>query len=217
MILRDSEAFLAGAQVLEYVGQTISRKIKIGLRSYENEIWLLAKETGIDETEFRRVFGVIVTARNDAVHDGAWARHLSTRVVDLLLILEEGVTMKMNRVEDLMVRDPIRAEGWHLMNHLRKKMLESSFSHLPFVDDQANWFLVSDVNLMLFMRANPKSHLSLSEAVQNGSLALVPAQTCHGEELIVDILTKTKQGPLLVIDDAKPTRLVGILTAFDLL
>jgi hypothetical protein len=48
-----------------------------------------------DEESNRRLFNVVREARNKAVHDGAYARHLNGRLVDLLLLLEEAIMTNM--------------------------------------------------------------------------------------------------------------------------
>lgn len=55
-------------------------------------------------------------ARNDAVDTDAFASHLSTRLIDLILILEEAILSQMLKVEDLMVRNPVVAEPWQLLD-----------------------------------------------------------------------------------------------------
>jgi len=218
LILRDSEAYIEATQTLEHVGQVISGKIGKGLGAYRDSLWEPVKLTRLERHDYVRLFNVVKDARNDAVHNGAWARHISTRLIDLILLIEEGLTMSLTRVKDLMVRDPVSAEWWELLYSLRRKILETSFSHLPVLGNNSTWLLVSETNLMLFLRSDPieRRAMTLKEAVANG-LDLILAPTCHEEDLANEVLTKTKEGPLLVTDVNKPERLLGILTAFDLL
>src|SRR5205085_6871383 len=124
LILRDSESFGEASTVLEHIGQVVGCKIGIGLKDYEAPIIALAKEADpVEEDAVRRLFNVVREARNKSIHDGAYARHLNSRLVDLLLILEEATMTTMDRVEDLMVRNPVSAEPWHLVSHVRKMML----------------------------------------------------------------------------------------------
>lgn len=93
LILRDAESFYEAATGLERVGQVLSGRIRNGLAGYEEDLLELATTTGRHEpAETARLFNVVREARNMAVHEGAWARHLSTRLVDLLMILEEAIS-----------------------------------------------------------------------------------------------------------------------------
>ena len=44
-------------------------------------------------------------ARNDVVHGGAYVRHLTDRLVELINILEDAAMAKLLNVNDIMVRD----------------------------------------------------------------------------------------------------------------
>src|SRR5436190_8510800 len=109
LVLQDSESFREASTVLEHIGQVVGGKIGSGLKDYQAAIVSLANHAGEpkEQEEIKRSFNVVREARNKAVHDGAYARHLNSRLIDLLLLLEEGIVMNMDRVEDLMVRTPV--------------------------------------------------------------------------------------------------------------
>lgn len=116
LVLRDGESFREASTVLEHIGQIVGGKIGNGLKDHEEAIVNLRKRAGQDDEEsMRRLFNVVREARNMAVHEGAYARYLNGRLVDLMLLLEEAI-MTMERVEYLMVRTPVAAEPWHLIS-----------------------------------------------------------------------------------------------------
>jgi hypothetical protein len=130
LVPRDAEAFHEAAMVLEHVGQVLCGEIRTGLGKYKREIVGLALQTNRHTPqEVGILFEVVRAARNDAVHVGAFARHLSTRLIDLILILEEAIMSQTRKVEDLMVRNPVVAEPWQLVAHVRSTILANSFSH----------------------------------------------------------------------------------------
>src|ERR1019366_6386252 len=154
LVLRDSESFDAACRFLEYAGQVAKRAVGNGLGSYEEAIIWLALDPDLEGSDqatqrdgIRRLFTVIREARNNAIHDGAWARHLSSRLIELLLAMEETLVKPLPTVGDLMVRDPVTVEGWQLLHHARRMMLENAFSYLPTCNDQREWALISDHDL----------------------------------------------------------------------
>ena len=69
---------------------------------------------------------------NDALHQGAFARHLTIHAIDLALILEDALrSFEEPRVSDYMVRNPLFAELWQPIGFIRQQMLANSFSFLP--------------------------------------------------------------------------------------
>ena len=221
LVLSDAESFDEASRVLEYAGQLIDGKVKFGLGHYEDAVVALALESGRHEDgHVRRLFAVIREARNKAVHEGAWARHLASRLVDLLLIIEEELVRRLHHVEDLMVRSPLVAEQWHLLCHVRKMMLESSFSYLPTYTEQGKWVLISDFELMHFLSARvtekDADSTSVSEAIDSGELKAIEPEVCVQGALVHDVFERIDNCPMLVFD-SDGGHLVGILTAFDLL
>src|SRR5436309_3329954 len=157
VVLRDSESFHEASMVLERIGQILGRRVGNGLNDHEKEIVALACESPhSNPQDVRKLFHVVREARNMAVHEGAYARHLTSRLVELFLLLEEAVMLGMKRVEELMVRIPIVAEPWHLIAQVRRTMLGNSFSTLPtFVksSDRGDWKLITDLTIMQRIRA----------------------------------------------------------------
>lgn len=225
LILRDTEAFHQAATSLERVGQVLCGQVRNGLGSYKGVLLELAEHAAdCDPQEVNRLFRVVKDARNMATHEGAWARHLSSRLVDLLLILEKSIQMNMNIVKDIMVRNPQIAEPWHIVSHVRNAMLANSFSCLPILVSN-KWHTVSDLAIMSFLR-NPSFHGDLKtrlsyridEAIDEGLIKIIKANECNQNSYLQDIYEKMTTEPILVTDTHNDFPIiVGILTAFDLL
>ncbi len=140
-------------------------------------------------------------------------------------MLEESLMDDLLRVKDLMVPNPIFVESWQSINHVRKLMLDNSFSFIPMVDEQGKWWLIPDYNLMECLQtANSKNERTKRKAskIIDGISAfwLNPkkAESCFEEDIAKELVNKLKLQPLLVFKDPKnQDRLVGILTSFDLL
>jgi CBS domain-containing protein len=226
LVLKDAESFHTAAGVLEYIGQILKGGMGNGLGAYRDEIFDLATVTGrFDHATISRLFKVVREARNDVVHDGAFVRHMSTRLVDLIVILEESVMAEMTTVGDVMVRTPVSVEPWQLVWHARRLMLENSFSNLPMLIADENvkrWVFVSDVAVMTFLgpsneRDKSRRSKTLDQARKEG-LRLDKADCCVETELVIEIIPRLERGPLLVTaTQAGSDRLVGIVSAFDLL
>lgn len=226
LLLRDAEGFDRAAAVLEHIGQAYARKLQPGLGRYQPALMHLV-EAGAPShlDEARRLFEVVREARNTAIHDGAWVRHLGERLAELFIILEAAISSHMTLVKDMMVAGPTTAQPWQQLADVRRTLLLNSFSYLPvqLPDAGPAWHLLADHHLVSYI-ANKvgderRTHLSkpVAEAVQGG-LQLIPAKTVSGEDTIDSIRTQPPQTPLLVV---RPTdqgpQLVGIITAFDLL
>ena len=134
----------------------------------------------------------------------------------------------MDRVEDLMVRTPVSAESWHLVSHVRKMMLANSFSDIPVFHVKAGkgqWMLLRDAALMQWIRNEPnkkkqKERLAMpvGEAITHHALAVKGAICCSPATSIGEILPRMNDRPTLVTEKIEgEERLLGIITAFDLL
>lgn len=224
-ILRDSESFHEAVTTLEHLGQILAKQVRNGLGQYEREIVELAcKNQRHDSAEVARLFKVVREARNMAVHEGAWARHLSSRLVDLFLILEEAVMIKMEFVEDIMVRNPVVVQTWQLVACARKTMLENSFSSLPIFFD-GRWRLLTDIVVMRFLRAAESKKdsikrlsMQLGAAIEENRLEVTEAVSCLPRTHLCELIPKMNVLPVLVTQEINDEpRLIGIITPFDLL
>lgn len=225
LILRDSESFHQAAMTLERIGQTLCGQIRNGLGAYENELLELAELGENNESgEAKRLFQTVREARNMAVHEGAWARHLGSRLMDLFLILEQSITSKMKQAQDIMVREPVTTEPWQLVAHIRHAMLANSFSTIPvFVN--ASWHIITDLMVMKYLHEvpNKKEHKErlgnqLEKAINDKEIVPEAAECIHPTTKIADLFSAMKTNPKLVTEDGTPkSRLIGILAPFDLL
>jgi hypothetical protein len=68
-------------------------------------------------------------ARNETLHQGAFARPLTKHAIELAIILEDALSQQVNQVVmDFMVRNPLCAELWKPIGFIRQQMLANSFS-----------------------------------------------------------------------------------------
>jgi len=113
------------------------------LNRYECVLFKLAKKSDIEglSSSYRNLFtpvselyGWVKNARNDALHQGAFARHLTRQTIKLAIILEDAVKSNMTNsllVSDLMVENPVCVEEWQPIGFIRQQMLANSYSYLP--------------------------------------------------------------------------------------
>jgi CBS domain-containing protein len=177
-------------------------------------------------TSFLNLYNLVRKARNDALHMGAFARHLTTHAVEVALILEDALVDSSQRIGDFMVGGPVCAHYWQPLSFIRQLMLKNSFSFLPVVSDGTDssaWRLISDLALSRYLRAAKNKDerflrlvQTLQEAVDNKFIKLEPVRVFKTNALIADVIKEPATFPVLVCSsDSK--HLVGILTAFDLL
>ncbi len=172
---------------------------------------------------FVALYQRVVEGRNQAAHEGAFARNLTRHAVELTLILEDALQKEMMEVQHFMVRDPVVAYDWEPISLVRQKLLLNAFSFLPVEVGTGVWFLVSDVAIACFLRSGgPASNerrdrlaTPLHQATRDGRLKLTEATKCGPNEAVERIIDRLQDRPLLVTDES--SRLLGILTAFDLL
>jgi predicted transcriptional regulator len=226
LILRDAEAFQRATLTLEHIAQIAGANVGLSLGRCKDAILsILESRDEFDNAE--KLFQTVLNARNMAVHDGAWVRHVNTRLVDLFLVLEAAILSQMETVGDIMVRTPVIAEPWHRVGHARKAMLSQSFSALPILsgaERQKEWKLLTDEAIVAITRSEgdgvrkKRLSLTISEAVEQADLQLQTASICSPEESVSNLLRNNPTWPVLVIEQiGNEKRLVGLLTPFDLL
>ncbi len=245
--LKDAEAFDGIIHVVERLGQFLDPK-KSGLGQYKCAVTGVAVKSALAadvpsksrnvHMPFSLLYDIVAKGRNDALHVGAFARHLTTHAIELALILEnalriiENPNMDTANVSDYMVREPVCAELWYPISFVRQRMLTNSFSYLPVkVPVKAangesvtmQWCLVSDLQIAKYLQCSSNNERKrrlakpLEKATQIQPLA---ASFVSSGMSIGDALNKfdSQSLPLLVISDTNgETKLDGILTAFDLL
>jgi hypothetical protein len=228
--LANAEAFDEIIHVIERIGSFRYRKIG-DLGKYKEQIKTLANQSAFAEeipmrwgslhVPFSVLYDLAKEGRNDASHQGAFARHLTANAIELSLMLEDALKRSLESpiAADYMVRNPICAELWQPVSFIRQQLLAHSFTYLPVKDRQGIWRLVSDLAIARYLGTNPgrKGRLAqpLKEAVE---IQLLPANICFEDTPLEVALTRVDSTPLLICgQDANEQVLLGILTAFDLL
>jgi CBS domain-containing protein len=251
--LRDAEAFDGIIHVLERMGSFLHSG-EGSLEKFKEVMNLLAAYSPLAhepeqegrpvQVSFSRLYDLLRWGRNDAMHQGAVARHLTSTAIKVAVVLEDALvnlatsqpdvhcsepktnkpTMPPPRVFEFMSRNPVCAEVWQPLSFIRQVMLESSFSHLPVnlgTPDIPKWKLVVDEHLAKYLRPANQTEREkrlrqpLSDAVEATASIAFDAETCLESDPVSSVVAHEKRWPVLVLNDRK--ELVGILTAYDLL
>ena len=204
------------------------------LGKYESLIVDFAKKSpladGVAEasawhTPFSALIEYVRASRNDALHQGAFARHLTTHVVKVALVLEDALMAEAALVSDYMVHPAICAFHWQPLGFIRQQLLLNSFTYLPILKDDGTPTdeLISDLALASYLgriQTERKVRLAhtLKTALDSGGLKPTPTFSVELDTKVEEALAKMSGPPVLVVSkkDA-PLRLLGILTAFDVL
>lgn len=174
-------------------------------------------------SSFDPLFEIVREARNDAMHTGAYARRVTAKAVELCLILEDALMASKAptlTVGDIMVREPVCVEGWHPVARARQLMLMHSFSNLPlFIDGE--WRLVNEIGLASYL-THPDKPALLATAIASASrdLGLVPAILVKETAEVRTLFEEASRAPSslwLVTAPDRPERLLGVVSAFELL
>ncbi len=229
-VLRDAEAFGAVVQVVERIGRLAGvdghgmGDFKAAVVSISNKSSLamsLPNRHPSFHMQFARLYELVQESRNLAVHDGALARNLTARSIELALVLEDALMHDARIVGEYMIRGPITAEPWQPLSFVRQTMLAHSFSYLPVLMNDRPWQLVSDHALAAYLGTSDRRlrlRETLEEAKDNG-LHLVDATAVESARPVQELRPHMGAAPILVTrsGDGHSKDLLGILTAFDLL
>ena len=233
--LADAEGFGAICFALEALGVRLLGE-KQALGPYRKKIEPLAQkaptltELAADFPSrfkpFNALYSIVLAARNDAMHTGAYARHATQEAIELCIGLEDALMTEVEQtVANLMVSTPITVEPWQPVAHARQLMLMHSFSFLPVRLGDA-WHLVSELGLAKYLREGSKK-LRLAEPIQaahqNGMqlVTVGPDELLRPSMQVADVLAAApvQQGPLpwLVVDEHRQEHLAGVLSPFELM
>ena len=253
--LRDSEEFHDILYALEQLGRylfrekvtnwKLSKSAKhppVGtLGNYKKYIVEIAKQSPLAEEiplhwperhmPLDRLYVLVSDARNDAMHQGVFARYTTGHAVTLAIVLEDGLMSEqeegqLGTVADFMVRNPICAQPWYPISFIRQIMLENAFSCVPVWTEGAKgqgWHLISDQAIASYLRAGTRDErtVRLSTALKDAKeLHLEFCTPIPPDTRINAALQSSKGLPLLVArnhDMQGADSLLGILTPFDLL
>ena len=232
--VKDAEGFSEILFVVERLGSFLSKEIGT-LKSYSSVLQHLACDSPLSRDlpkaypglhlPFYRLYDLIMQARNDALHQGACARHLTSHAIELSILLEDALMSNLATVGEFMVRDPVCCSLWQPLSLIRQQMLANSFSFLPvYIENE--WQMLSDQELAKYLRVKTqirKERLAkslqsaLREGEGNDKITLSLVQTVCPTALVEDVAQMLEGVPVLVIYHDEQTKLVGIITAFDLL
>lgn len=238
--LANAEAFEEIIHAVERLGSYIEGK-RSTLGKYREALGCLAEQSWMAEkipdqfrgllTPFSELQESVRVARNDALHQGAFARHLTKHAIELAIVLEDALGQyKKPYVTDFMVRNPVFAEFWQPVGFIRQQMLANSFSYLPvFMDsekapDTGEWFVISDVAIAEYLGAERDAKIrdlrlakSLDEALREALITLKPATPFDEGTTLGLALKHLSTEHVLLVGRPKRRGLLGILTAFDLI
>ena len=229
--LKDAEAFTEILFVIERLGAALVNKSDektFNLGTYEKYIKELIDvnisnddRSNLYHTPFKQLYKLVKEARNDALHQGAQARHITTHTIRLSIMIEDALTIDKTTVSDYMVRSPIIASKWHPVSYVRQMMLENSFSFIPFYDeDKKKWLLISDVKVAHYLQSERKLRLAhclgkvFKEIEHSGKI-----RYCKERDTISDLMKQKKLSvePCLIHHPKDKSHLLGLITAFDIL
>jgi hypothetical protein len=238
--LAHAEAFGEIVHAVERLGSYLKGK-QLTLAKYREALACLADQSWQAEeipnqfrgllTPFRELLESVRIARNDALHQGAFARHLTKHAIELAIVLEDALSHCMEPyVSDFMVRNPACAELWEPVGFIRQQMLANSYSYLPVFEDNEQredgegWSIVSDIAIAEYLGAerdealrNRRLAMTLKEACKEALIVVKPARTFDERTTLGVALNHLNAEHVLLVRGAKRENLLGILTPFDLL
>lgn len=235
-VLRDAEAVDSVIFAVEKLGRFVSGR-QAGLAKYRPSLSKVAEASTFHHElpnhlpqfhiPFNRLFDSLIECRNDAMHQGVYARTLATHAVQLALILEDALLTKVMKISDLMVRNPVCAETWQPLSFIRQTMLTESFSHLPVFWNK-QWWLISDAALANYLRRggtnlsrDQKLARRLLDVLEQKELQPTTPKFVRPTKSLSEVAGEDLTVPALVVDgtmdEAGRERLWGIVTAYDLL
>ncbi len=212
-----------------------SGKLNLG-GYYKEEIEKIAIESPLAESipnhnqaqSYHIIFSVLYDSvkdgRNDAMHQGAYARHLTDHAVQVALIIEDALMTGKDKVSDYMVRNVLQASLWQPLSFVRQQMLSNSFSYIPFLNENDKWSFLSDRDIAKYINQDNKKYrkINLAKTVKqaiNDSLNKLnfdTAVSCEHDIKVEDALKLMEGKPLIFIEN-NTNNIIGIITAFDLL
>lgn len=232
--LEDAEGFQSVLFCLEGMGIHLSDRVE-NLDKYKKLLAHIALRSPLANdvpamvaawhSSFESLYEALRLARNDAVHQGAYARTLTSHAVELALILEDALMTDATKVSHFMVRDPLCAKPWQPVSFVRQQMLVHSFSYLPlYWERDRRWKLVAEHAVARFLRSatsreERKRRLaaSLEKVADTPDLPLLEATTVSPDTELKALIGTLGERPLLVITGDGPEGLVGLLAASDVL
>jgi len=234
--LADAEAFDSIIHVIERIGSHLSRET-IGKKGQPGSLgayaaWLkpfVKKKLGPVAravefrgliTPFNELYDLVRFARNEALHQGAFARHLTKHAIELAIVMEDALkTCLKPVVAHFMVRNPLCAELWQPIGFIRQQMLANSYSYLP-VELEETWAIVSDKAIAQFLggkREDERWKKKFFTTLKESGIELPEAKVLHENETLEEASKSLSLSPVLLVTRKGSPDVLGMLTAFDLL
>lgn len=226
----DNEGFQGLLFAFEGLGMRLTNEM-IHLGGYREAITDFASESALFtegpsewHTPFPSLYQYVKDARNDAMHQGAFARNLAAHAVQMALVLEDALMEKLSTVSEVMVRNPIVALPWQPVSFVRQQMLSNGYSYVPIwitTNGKPRWCLLWEGELARYLRLGQNKErkrrlaMSVETASKGNQLKLIAASTCSPDLSILAAVKRFKGNPLLVVDSKG--NIMGILSAADLL
>ncbi len=231
--LADAEGFHSVCFALEALGLRLLGK-KADLGTYEPKLCELSQHSIVLTqmsavhperfSKFAPLYDFVRSARNDAMHTGAYARHVTAAAIELCIGLEEALmTQQQSRrklVEDFMVKSPVTIELWQPVAHARQLMLTHSFSFLPVF--QGHWKLLSENSMARYMRGGGDWKTLLSVPVEHAASHGLQLANAHVVGLQDEVETLLREDdvvriPALWLVQDQRGELCGVLSPFELM
>lgn len=197
--LQDAEAFQAIIQTVERLGEYLKGRRGRGLWGYRLFLNHLARKSVLANRSpvshpdvhppFLNLLANVADARNAAIHEGTYARMLTTHSVELSLVLEDALMSKRTRVRDYMVQEVTIAAPWQPLSLVRHALLANSYSFLPIHMGAGEWMLVSDYGLARYLKSGTDDEVRMN---QTESVSVIG--TAMGRAMIL-LLGGTRPAP----------------------
>jgi CBS domain-containing protein len=231
---KDSEDFAALIQAFERIGAMEKGRLGNGFGAYKDELLAIANQTPLHagkpahfHASAGSLFSLVNEQRNDAVHQGIIARNLVRHSVEFSLTLEHAVMNmeNMNTAADLMVRDVCYADRDHPVSYIRQRMLVNAFSFLPVRLDDNSVKMLSDASLAKWLRRMDWSDQKLAlvrtlrdaTSASSDPLELIDPVSRSSSTPISELVNALNSVPILLHEPGNNTKIVGLISAFDLL
>ena len=211
---------------------TLGRARKAMKRLVRENASALLCDTGLPGVHWDDLYSGVVNGRNDLCHTGTEAALVGARVATLATVLLVALTAlaksdRIGSVKDVMVSNPICAQGWQTLADLRRTMLVNDYSALPLSrgpNEDGTWGCVRAEEVAAFLASEGDGAWGrmLADALSDvcdSSMSVFRAIVVQEEAPLSTLLGEA--APLLPVVVTRPvagqSELVGIVTAFDLL
>lgn len=230
--LADSEGWQSLVFVFERLVKFCAgdQSVTIGDKKAKVEFKRLVVGVCSDQTQeyasFNMLLEQVIQGRNSEFHGGAAARRFAKHCVEFSLLLEEGLSHFMNKNLGSVMSSPVvEIKPWQMLVEVRRLMLENSYTWIP-LKTESGWHVVSDLALVTYFKKYPmawktqkiKDALGAEAKLETKDLLIFNYKTeiGVGDETLMKALAL---GPVLVGegDTTASDRVIGIVTAFDLL